>query len=159
MVFWYFTYFRKTLIDQSLWIFSRMSWWCHPLTIFIHRNDKKSHFSYKTVNLTFCPPKKNNKNGYSDILYKECQSCICQKKNWKCSQFHYNSYNWEGLTSHAHPIEYLWGLVKQCFQKKRCDISKCHSFDPYFSAWFSSFLHHFHSCQPSKTIILLLVKC
>ena len=147
MVFWYFTYFRKTLIDQSLWIFSRMSWWCHPLTIFIHRNDKKSHFSYKTVNLTFWLLSTKKKIIIKMVILTYCRirnvNPVSAKKKWKCSQFHYNSYNWEGLTSHAHPIEYLWELVKQCFQKKRCDISKCHSFDPYFSAWFSSFLHHF----------------
>ena len=34
---WHFEishFFRKTLLDQSLWIFKWASWWCHPLTIF-----------------------------------------------------------------------------------------------------------------------------
>ena len=34
MTFWNFTFFRKTFLDQSLWIFKWASWWCHPLTIF-----------------------------------------------------------------------------------------------------------------------------
>ena len=33
MTFWNFTIFRKTLLDQSLWIFKWASWWCHSLTI------------------------------------------------------------------------------------------------------------------------------
>ena len=32
--FWNFTFFRKTFLDQSLWIFKWASWWCHALTIF-----------------------------------------------------------------------------------------------------------------------------
>ena len=34
MTFWNFTFFRKTFLDQCLWIFKWASWWCHPLTIF-----------------------------------------------------------------------------------------------------------------------------
>ena len=34
MTFWNFTFFRKTFLDQSLWIFKWVSWWCHHLTIF-----------------------------------------------------------------------------------------------------------------------------
>ena len=34
VTFWNFTYFRKTkFLDQSLWIFKWVSWWCHRLTI------------------------------------------------------------------------------------------------------------------------------
>ena len=33
MTFWNFTFFRKTFLDQSLWIFKWVSWWCHRLTI------------------------------------------------------------------------------------------------------------------------------
>ena len=33
VTFWNFTFFRKTFLDQSLWIFKWVSWWCHRLTI------------------------------------------------------------------------------------------------------------------------------
>ena len=48
MTFWNFTFFRKTLLDQSLWIFKWASWWCHPLTIFYSfhiQKWQKSHIS------------------------------------------------------------------------------------------------------------------
>ena len=48
VTFWNFTFFRKTFLDQSLWIFKWVSWWCHHLTIFytFHLQKwKKSHFS------------------------------------------------------------------------------------------------------------------
>ena len=47
MTFWNFTFFRKTFLDQSLWIFKWVSWWCHLLTIFYtfhYRNDKNLIF-------------------------------------------------------------------------------------------------------------------
>ena len=34
MTFCNFNFFRKTFLDQSLWIFKWVSWWCHHLTIF-----------------------------------------------------------------------------------------------------------------------------
>ena len=45
---WNFTFFRKTFLDQSLWIFKWVSWWCHHLTIFytFHLQKwQKSHIS------------------------------------------------------------------------------------------------------------------
>ena len=33
MTFWNFDCFRKTFLDQSLWIFKWVNWWCHALTI------------------------------------------------------------------------------------------------------------------------------
>ena len=48
MTFWNFTIFRKTLLDQSLWIFKWASWWCHSLTIlysFHIQKWQKSHIS------------------------------------------------------------------------------------------------------------------
>ena len=47
MTFWNFTNFRKTLLDQSLWIFKWASW-CHSLTIlysFHIQKWQKSHIS------------------------------------------------------------------------------------------------------------------
>ena len=34
MKFWTSVIFIKTFLDQSIWIWKRVSWWCHRLTIF-----------------------------------------------------------------------------------------------------------------------------
>ena len=47
VTFWNFTFFRKTFLDQSLWIFKWVSWWCHRLTIchiYYTWNSENFHF-------------------------------------------------------------------------------------------------------------------
>ena len=65
MTFWNFTIFRKTLLDQSLWIFKWASWWCpfpHKF-VFISYTEitKISYFNCNNIKLALQPPKINEK--------------------------------------------------------------------------------------------------
>ena len=67
VTFWNFTFFRKTFLDQSLWIFKWVSWWCHHLTIFytFHlQNWQKSH-----IQLWECKPCFNPTQNKWEIMF------------------------------------------------------------------------------------------
>ena len=130
MTFWYFNFFRKTLLDQSLWIFKWASWWCHPLTIFY------SFHIQKWKNLIF-----------QLWEYKTC--LITTQSKWAImfTLIHFDMgicfYLYELKISKFH-IQYIWKIVRgwhdqlthlnihkdwsRSVFRKKCEISKCHIF-------------------------------
>ena len=86
MTFWNFSYFRKILLDQSLWVFNRVRWWCHTLTILkllkisFTENDKNFIFMWAKVNLSCIPKINENLCLFRHISIQGYTfTCICPK--------------------------------------------------------------------------------
>ena len=97
VTFWNFTFFRKTFLDQSLWIFKWVSWWCHPLTIFYTfqlQNDKNLIFQ-----LWECKPclisTQNKWEIMFILIYFDTRICFYPylEKNEKFQNFMYKMYD------------------------------------------------------------------
>ena len=131
MTFWNFPYFRKTFLDQSLWLFIRVRWWCHTLTKFFNtfhllKMAKISLSGKLSKSVRPIYPKKweiiSVPRYFNTWIY---YTCVCQK----LMSFTFSCIcviNCVSLTSAPHPIEYSSGLVTQCFPKI-WEISKIHN--------------------------------
>ena len=126
MTFWNFTFFPKTLLDQSLWIFKWASWWCHPLTIFywfhiqIWQNLIFPLWNYKTCLITT----HNKWEIMFTLIYFDMGIWFYQYE-----VFHIQ-YIWKIVRAWHHQLAHL-NIHKDWSRNvswKKCEISKCHNF-------------------------------
>ena len=146
MTLWNFPYFWKTILDQSLWIFNRVRWWCHTLTIFytfhlqkmtkisFSGKHKQIHPSiyWKWMRNYFCSDIFQNRNILLPASAKKvifftfsCMMCVI---------------NCEGVTSSLHLMNIHRDWSRSVFRK----YGKIQKFiTSIFLIRFSWFLYHF----------------
>ena len=143
MTFWNFTFFRKTLLDQSLWIFKWASWWCHPLTIFYSfhiQKWQKSQISaiceYKTCLITT----QSKWEIMFTLIHFDVGICfyLYELKISKFQNFIYNIY--EKLWGDDIINSLIWIFIRtgqEMFSEKNVKFKM--SYLPYFSSNFHNF--------------------
>ena len=146
MTFWNFTFFRKTFLDQSLWIFKWVSWWCYLLTIFYtfhYRNDK--NLIFQPWDSKHCLISTQNKwEIMFSLIYFDTRICfyLYLQKILNFSKFHVQ-YTWQIVRRWHHQLAHLnihkdWS--RNVFRK---NVKFQNVITSLFSIRFSSFLHRF----------------
>ena len=153
MTFWNFTFFRKTFLDQSLWIFKWASWWCHTphnFSYILYMKFWNGSYRSKHIPISKCI----RVNIISHLLWVVIRQ-VLYSHSWNMRFLSFLYMKWieicEGMTSsiaHLNIHKYDWS--SQCFPQK-CEISKCH----YFLISYPIFIIFLH-CSVGNIFLSLL---